>query len=241
MRTDVEIVATTQRSLRHRATGGLAVRQTGPTTAHLIGTAATPLGGDEIVVRVIVDAGARLTLGSVAAMLALPAAHRPDSSMRWEIEVGACARLRVDPQPTVVAGGAALYSDIVVRIDPQASVDLHEYVQIGRSATHRDTDAAGRWEGGLHIDAGDTPLLRHRLALVMPEVGARHDHRAAGSVFRYPDSRGDDVDAVSFAVRAALAGGGSLTTALGASAAITRRLCDDLEVRSVAAGAAIGR
>ena len=65
MRTRVEIVAERGRRFRHQAAGGLAVRQTGSQAAHLIGTAATPLGGDDIEIRVVVEAGAHLDLGSV--------------------------------------------------------------------------------------------------------------------------------------------------------------------------------
>ncbi|MGW0038594.1 urease accessory protein UreD [Gordonia sp. NPDC003376] len=240
MRTEVEIVVDAGRSPRLRATGGLAVRQTGVSSAHLIGTAATPLGGDHIEVVIRIGAGAFLDLGSVAATIALPAADRPDSTARWHIEVGAGARLRVDPQPTVVAGGAHHRSDIVVVLDPDATLDLHEHVQIGRSGRFADTDAGGRWQGGLRVDLPGLPVLRHRVALGPATTGPepastasgmrRSELQAVSSVFRYPDVRAADVDAVNYAARLTLPGDATLTTALAESVPAARALCDALDV-----------
>lgn len=238
MDTLVEIVATAGRGVRHRATGGLAVRVTAPGHAQLIGTAATPLGGDEIVVRVTVEPGAYLHLGSVAAAIALPAHDRADSRARWEITVGAGGRLRVDPQPTIVAGGAFHTSDIVVDLDPAATLDLHEHVQIGRASSSGDPDRnrrdrAGRWTGGLRVEVGGELLLAHRVALGDRTPAATAGHRAMSSVFRHPDDSPEDVHPTAFAARLRLAGAATLTSALGTSVAGTRRLADSLDAAAL--------
>lgn len=234
MHTRVEIVVEPGRRFRHRASGGLAVRQTGSQAAHLIGTAATPLGGDDIEVRVIVEAGAHLDLGSVAATIALPSSRRVDSTASWHIELGACARLHLHPEPTVVAAGADHRSQIVVTMSDDAILTLAEDVQIGRSAELGDKDADGRWEGATHVDIGGSPALRHRVALGAGSTAHRSGLRATSSVFRFPDTRGDEVDPEAFAARLSLASGGSLATALGAHVADTRRLVDELELVTLA-------
>ncbi|MCR5976759.1 urease accessory protein UreD [Gordonia jinghuaiqii] len=233
MRTEVEIVATLDRGVRHSATGGLAVRVTAPGVVQLIGTAATPLGGDEIAVRIRVEPGAELTVGSVAAMIALPARGRPDSAARWDVEVGDGGRLRLDPQPTVVAGGAVHTSDIVARIHPDATLALHEHIQIGRSSTMTDMavkDRAGEWTGGLRVEVGERVVLAHRVALGARTPAGACGHRAMSSVFRYPDRRPEEVHPTDFAARLRLAGDASLTSSLGASVATTRRLADGLDL-----------
>ena len=234
MRTRVEIVVEPGRRFRHRASGGLAVRQTGSQAAHLIGTAATPLGGDDIEVRVIVEAGAHLDLGSVAATIALPSTRRVDSTMSWHIELGPGARLYLHPQPTVVAAGADHRSEIVVAMSDDAILTLAEDVQIGRAAELGDKDAGGHWEGGLHVDVGDVPALRHRVALGVGSTAQQSGLRATSSVFRYPDTRADQVDPEAFAARLSLASGGSLATALGATVTQTRRLVDEMELATMA-------
>ncbi|GAB98731.1 urease accessory protein UreD [Gordonia namibiensis NBRC 108229] len=243
MRTDVEIIATADRGVRHSATGGLAVRVTSPGHAQLIGTAATPLGGDEIVVRIRVEPGAHLSMGSVAATIALPARDRADSRARWDIEVGAGGRLRLDPQPTVVAGGAVHTSNIVADLDPTAVLDLYEHVQIGRSvqidgATTTDLDRierdrTGAWTGGLRVTVGGEVWLAHRVALGASTPAAAIGHRAMSSVFRYPDDRGEEVHPSEFAARLRLAGEATLTSALGSSVTATRRLTDALDTTAL--------
>lgn len=89
MHTELRIDASRRRSPRITSVGGLAGRQTGPDTVHLIGTAATPLGGDTISVRISVAAGARLDVRSVAASLAMPGAAQRHSSAHWHVELGA--------------------------------------------------------------------------------------------------------------------------------------------------------
>ena len=201
MFTDVTVVARSDASIHTAATGGLAVRRTGPARLHLISTAATPLGGDEIRIRVVVEAGARLELGSVAATMALPSAQRPDSTTHWTIEVDEGGELVCDPEPTIVAGGAHHTTTTVAHLHPGARVLIAEHVQVGRGAV--DAGADGCWSGTLHVDVGDHPVLRHRM-IVGPDT-LRRGHRGLTSTFSYPDDRPESVSAKECAARLRLA------------------------------------
>ncbi|MBT0568197.1 urease accessory protein UreD [Williamsia sp. CHRR-6] len=216
MQTTIEIVAAIERSPRILAGGGLAVRRTGRDALHLISTAATPLGGDTIDIRVIVEPGATLWLGSVAATLALPSLADRVSRVRWHLEIGDGGRLTVSPLPTVVAADARHLTEMTVAAAPTAVVHLDEAVQIGR---HGET--AGTWCGAVAVTVGSRPVLAHRVDL---------DNRRRGLVsrFRYPDDRPGVVSTTHLAVRMALAGDASLTTALADSVSAASTAADSL-------------
>ncbi|WP_299572064.1 urease accessory protein UreD [uncultured Williamsia sp.] len=216
MHTVVHVVARAGRSPWSCAVGGLAVRRTGVDALHLISTAATPLGGDRIDIRVEVEPGARLWLGTVAATIALPARIDPHSSAGWTVDVADTGRLCLAPQPTVVAATAAHETTTRVRLARTATVEIDESAQIGR---HGET--GGAWSGRLWVDVDDTPTLRHRLELGAGSVLGDH-HSAVVSRFAYPDAGGGDVSTSRTATRMAVAGGASLVTALGRTVADAR-------------------
>ncbi|WP_194824736.1 urease accessory protein UreD [Nocardia sp. XZ_19_231] len=208
MRTELSIVAAPGRLPRIDAVGGLAGRHTGVDTVHLIGTAATPLGGDELDITIVVRPGARLVVRSVAATIALPGVATMLSNAHWRFDIGEGAELDFDPEPTIVAGGAHHHTVTTVRVAPDARLRLRERVQVGRSG-----EDGGGWRGDLLADVGEVPLLRHRLEL---GAGASTDDRltaprALDSELVYPDDRpvwSGSVDEV----RLPLAAGGSLAT-----------------------------
>ena len=206
MRTEVRIVAAVGTLPEIHARGGLAARRTGPETVHLIGTAATPLGGDELDIEIVVGPGARLVVRSVAATIALPSVATPLSSAHWHFEVA--GDLDFDPEPTVVAGGAHHHAVTEVRLTPEARLRLRERVQIGRSG-----EDGGGWRGDLIADVGDLPLLRHRLELGAD--GWTDDNlsapRALDSELIYPDDRPAETTGLA-ASRLPLAIGGTLST-----------------------------
>lgn len=242
MRTEISIVAARGRTVRYREQGGLAVRQTGATGIHLIGTAATPLGGDEIIIRVVVAEGARLDLRTVAATIALPSAHCLESSTRWEIEVASGGALFCEPEPMIVAADAVHHSQTSVSLAADARVVVAEHAQLGRHAEV----GRGRWAGGLTVDVDDIPMLRHRMTLgATPRAagessGTTPRFRAVSSAFRYPDDRPDAVDPDAYVARLRLAPVGdtpaSLTTALADGTSAARRLCDRMESAALVPG-----
>jgi urease accessory protein len=207
MRSHVLLVASANRLPRIQYRGGIQARCTVPDTVHLVSAAATPLGGDTIDIRVIVEQGARLKLRSAAATVALPGASTLTSHARWEIEV--TGNLDVDLEPTVIAAAARHVSSVVLFLHDDGQVRFRERVQIGRC-----NEREGFWSGSLHADSNDRPLLRHRVEL---GAGSLADDsimapRAAINELRYPAMtfEGTAIDAGSTVLT--LAGGGTLST-----------------------------
>ena len=206
MLSDVLIVATPGRAPRLECAGGVAVRRTEPDTVHLISAAATPLGGDTIRVRVVVEAGAVLRVRSAAATMAMPGVATMESRASWDLEVA--GSLDLDPQPTIVAGAARHVTSTRLIVTADGSLRLRERVQIGRSGEHE-----GFWSGSLHADVEGAPLLRHRVEL---GTGSVTDDElgtplACVSELRYPET---EFDAAGTMLE--LAAGGCLATWQGA-------------------------
>ncbi|OBB86101.1 urease accessory protein UreD [Mycolicibacterium peregrinum] len=202
MHSEVAITASPGRLPRIEARGGLAGRCTETGTVHLVSTAATPLGGDTVTVRVVVEAGARLRIRTAAATMVLPGAATLRSAAHWELEIA--GQLDLDPQPTVVAGGSAHRTTTRLRLAQAAQVRIRERVQIGRSG-----EQEGNWSSAMHADVGSTPLLRHRIELGRGAVGddVLAAPRACISELRYPEPVFEAQGTLL-----ALAAGGSLAT-----------------------------
>ncbi|UXA15957.1 urease accessory protein UreD [Mycobacterium sp. SMC-4] len=202
MRSDVLIAARPGRGPHIECRGGIAVHRTAIDTVHLVSTAATPLGGDVISVRVVVESGARLTVRSVAATLVLPGASSAQSRSAWRLEVS--GTLDLDPEPTVVAATSQHLAQTRLVLTAGAAVRIRERVQIGRTG-----EREGFWSGSMHGDIDGAPLIRHRVELghgILTD-DAIASPRACVSELHYP--RGDPTVA---GVALSLAGGGCLTT-----------------------------
>ncbi|NVN48793.1 urease accessory protein UreD [Mycolicibacterium hippocampi] len=202
MRSDVVIVARPHRSPRIECSGGLAARRTEADTVHLVSAAATPLGGDSIRIRLVVEPGARLKLRTVAATVVLPGPNTLESHAIWTLEVG--GELDLEPQPTVVAATSRHYVATRLEVADGADVRIVERVQIGRSGERQ-----GFWSGSLHADVGGQPLLRHRIELGDGSItdDAIAAPRACVSELHYPHSA-----VQTTGTTLALAGGGCLST-----------------------------
>jgi urease accessory protein len=202
MRSDVVLVACRDRQPRIECGGGVAARRTEPDTVHLVSAAATPLGGDAINIRVVVEAGARLRVRTAAATVTLPGPSTPESHAFWTLEVA--GDLDVDLQPTIVAATSRHFTSTRLALTGSGRVRLRERIQIGRSAERQ-----GFWSGSMHADVDGAPLLRHRVEL---GTGSLTDDElgtplACISELHYPDS-----EAATAGVSLALVGGGCLAT-----------------------------
>jgi urease accessory protein len=143
---------------RARAGGHFAARETAPGVVHLVGTAAGPLGGDEVEVRIRVGAGARLAVRSVAATLVYPARDVATSTVRVVAEVADGGHLDFAPEPTIVCAGAELTATTHVALTGSATLRLLEEVVLGRA-----NEARGRWRGRTVVTRDGVPLLSHTL------------------------------------------------------------------------------
>jgi urease accessory protein len=202
MLSDVLIVARPDRIPRIECIGGVAARRTEADTVHLVSAAATPLGGDTIRVRVVVEPGARLRVRSAAATMAMPGTVTMESRASWELEVAGL--LDLDPQPTIVAGQARHVSSTRLRLSGSGQARLRERVQIGRS-----DERQGFWSGSMHADVNGAPLLRHRVELGAGSVTDDELGRplACISELRYPEAAFDATGTLL-----ELASGGCLAT-----------------------------
>jgi len=202
MRSDVVVVATPGRLPHIECRGGLAARRTEPDTVHLVSAAATPLGGDVIAIRLVVEPGARLRLRSAAAGVVLPGPGTRESHSCWTIEVA--GELDVDLEPTIVAADARHLSEVRVELAEDARLRIRERVQIGRT-----DEREGFWSGTMTADRCGVPLLRHRLELGPGSVAddVLGAPLACVSELRFPEP---ECDAAGTTL--ALAGGGSIST-----------------------------
>jgi urease accessory protein len=206
MRSDVVVVAAPGRLPRIECRGGVAARRTETDTVHLVSAAATPLGGDVIAIRLVVEPGARLRLRSAAASVVLPGAGNRKSHSCWTIEVA--GELDVDVEPTIVAADARHLSEVRVQLAEAGRLRIRERVQIGRIE-----EREGFWSGTMVADRCGVPLLRHRLELGPGSVAddVLGAPLACVSELRFPDPAHD-----AAGTTLALAGGGSISTWQGA-------------------------
>lgn len=206
MRSDVLIVARVDRRPLIECHGGVAARLTDRATVHLVSSAATPLGGDVIACRVIVEVGATLTVRSAAATIALPSVGERTSHGCWSVEVA--GSLDIELEPTIVAADARHHAALSASVDGGGRFRFAERVQIGRSG-----ESDGYWTGSMRVDVANGPLLRHRVGLGAGSAGddVIAAPRALQSELRYPADAFLDL-AQTAGTPLALAAGGVLTT-----------------------------
>lgn len=136
MESSVLVVASPNRLPRIDCRGGVQARRTAPDTVHLVSAAATPLGGDTMRIRVIVERGAQLRLRSAAATVALPGVDTLTSHAHWEIDV--TGTLDVDLEPTVVAASARHLSHATLRLHDDGRVRLREACRLADAMSAKD-------------------------------------------------------------------------------------------------------
>lgn len=153
----------------------------------LVGSAAGPLAGDDLVVSLRLDPGAHATLQATGAHLAQGREGQARSRLRCSASLGAGAALVADPGPLVVCAGAAVDVEVRLEIGPGASVDWTELVVLGREGEPPVGRAGLRWDVVRCHSATlpPSPLLRQRLDLADPELagwsGLLRGRRVLGS------------------------------------------------------------
>ncbi|MCK2219928.1 urease accessory protein UreD [Actinomadura sp. ATCC 31491] len=191
----------------------LTLRQTGPRTVHLVSTAAGPLGGDRLALDLDLAPGTALELGSVASTLVLPGPG--ESEMLVTARVGAGARLRFAPEPTVLAAGCAHRLVVRLELEPGASVSWREELVLGRHG-----ERPGRCRTRFDATLAGRPLLRQELTVGDPGLDGSPavlgGARCTGTVFLTATAKEPLVsDGVAVLP---LAASGTLVSALAADA-----------------------
>lgn len=194
-----------------------------------VGTAAGPVGGDDLRLQVGVGPRAELRLTSVAASLVLPGPRGDQSSTTIAVTVADGARLWWCPEPTIVAAGADHRADTVVRLGDGVELVWVEEVVLGRYG-----ETAGRLRSRLRIEGrAGAPVLCSGLDTGRPGwdgpaglVGCRAvaqvvllgppAHRVLGAGAPPP------ADGCRVAL-SPLAGGGAVAAVAGASTLAVRR------------------
>jgi urease accessory protein len=167
--------------------GPLTIRPTGSSRqarVHLVAGVFGPLGGDDLTLRVTVEAGAQLEVSAVAATLVLPSRIGEASSMRILIDVAEAARLTLVAPPTVVCAGARHSIDIQAVVAADGELVLREETVRGRTG-----EPAGDVTLHTRLDVAASPVLRQTIVL-HGEVGGAWTPRAVGGLLSIgPDQK----------------------------------------------------
>lgn len=128
-----------------------------PDAVYLVGTAATPVGDDEVRIDIDVESGAELRLRSVAATVAW---RGSGTGQHITARIASGGRLDWQPEPLIATAGCVHRQHARVDLAPDAHLRWVEELVLGRYG-----EAPGRLDLRLDIDVGGRPLLRHQLAL----------------------------------------------------------------------------
>ncbi len=189
-----ELVGGRTRLVALRSDPPLTVRATPAGEAacvHLVGSAAGPLGGDELAIGVEVGPGAELTVRSAAASLAQPGPAGAPSSLIVVVRVGAGGCLRWCPEPLVAVRGCDHRTSATVDLASDARLEWREELVAGRHG-----EDPGRVRARLQVDRGGRPLHRGELAIGQPGwdgPAGTDGARAVGSLLAVGGSRPEPI------------------------------------------------
>jgi urease accessory protein len=216
--------------------GPLALRRTRATGAGarvmLVGAMSGPLGGDHFTVRGRVEQGARLTVGSAAATIALPGQTKGGARYDVALDVADHAELHWLPEQLISAQGSDLYVTTRVELAATARLVLREEQVLGRAG-----ERPGRLTSRLTVRVAGRLVLDQELACGPGAPGGWDGpavlagHRAVGQlVVVRPEFATEPVDSAMLGPGAALmplAGPAALVTAVAPDALRLRRLLDE--------------
>jgi len=219
--------------------GPLALRRTrspeaGCARVTVVGAMSAPLGGDRLTIEVRAEDGARVTVDSAAATVALPGAG-PDAgpaSYDVRLSVGEGAQLRWLPEQLVSACGSELDMTTRAELAGTARLVLREEQVLGRHGEH-----TGRLSTRLTVHRAGRPLLDQQLAYGPGAPGGWDGaailggHRAAGQLLLVDPAFDGGLPAPRLlgptAVLTPLAGPAVLVTAVAADARLLRAVLDE--------------
>lgn len=123
----------------------------------MLGSAAGPVGGDELVMAVRVGAGASLSIEAIAATMVFPATSGAVSRQHIDIAVGPEGHLRWAGQPLLVIAGGHHEQTIRIELGDGARLDFLDEVALGRT-----NEPPGRLDAHLRVERNGLPLLDQR-------------------------------------------------------------------------------
>ncbi|MEV0459158.1 urease accessory protein UreD, partial [Catellatospora methionotrophica] len=129
-------------------------------TVHLIGSAAGPLGGDDLRIEIEVGEGAVLCVRSVAASIALPGRDRSPSRTTVTATVAAGGELRWLPEQLIAAAGCRHLASSTVELAAGARLLWREELICGRHA-----EQPGDATVSTSVDYDGAALLRQSLTV----------------------------------------------------------------------------
>jgi len=153
-----ELVNGVDRCTTLRSDPPLTVRQCGPGHVRLVGSAAGPIGGDELRLDLAVGPGASLAMATVAASMVHPSPVPAVSSMT--ISATVAGDLRWTPEPMVLVRGCDHRVELSISLAPEATLLWAEEVMLGRWC-----EPSGSLFQRLRVDRAGRPLIRNDLAL----------------------------------------------------------------------------
>ncbi|WP_329396783.1 urease accessory protein UreD [Streptomyces melanogenes] len=217
--------------------GPLALRRTRATgeghRVTVVGAMSAPLGGDRIAVEAEVRDGARLTVDSAAATIALPGRTGEPAHYDVRLSVGSGGELHWLPEQLISARGSDLRMRTRVELAADARLVLREEQILGRHGEEPGTLATR-----LTVHRAGRPLLDQALSYGPGAPGGWNGsavlggHRAVGQLLVVdPELAEKPVEARLLgesAVLTPLAGPAFLVTALAPDARLLRRVLDDI-------------
>jgi len=206
--------------------------QPGSCALCLVGTAAGPLAGDDLTLRLEVLAGASATLQATGAAIAQGRAGGRASSLRLQAILGASASLLADPGPLIVRAGGRVAARVELELGTGAQVEWHELIFLD---TRRREPGGGHPAATLRWDVTreGVPLLRQLVDLTSPDSlrqpGMLAGRRVLASVLLAGQAvRGRTIVVRPTAVAQQLADDAVLVTVLADDAATARQEAGNL-------------
>ncbi|VVJ15186.1 Urease accessory protein UreD [Amycolatopsis camponoti] len=183
---------------------------------HLVNSATSPLGGDDLLLSIHVGPGASLRLSGVAATLALPGLHGEGSLSTVSVVVEEGGSLDYLPEPTVITARARHTAVLRASLASDAYLHTREVLVLGRTG-----ECPGSLTTSSHVTRGSVPVLRQTLTIGESTLDKSLAVLAGRRVLATDlVVGGPDLPAASgeWWSRSPLAAGGTLTTSLAPDA-----------------------
>jgi urease accessory protein len=220
---------------------GAAAARSAAATVHMVGSATSPLGGDDVGLDVEVGPGADLVLTGVAAALALPGQAGGSSRLVIRLLVADGASLQFLPEPTVVTRRADHHGELHATLGAGSRLRCREVLVAGRSG-----ESSGRFRGLVRVTDGARPLLvqEQELGDLGLQSSAAHlaGRRVLGTEVLVWGEDPAEAVAGDWWSLSPLPGRGCLATAVGSDAvAAQRALADAVAAHPGWSAAVLGR